>query len=227
VENLTDEVLSLRRTLRDLVALTSLPAVWVGSKPYEIAESLSDVLFRTCPHLDLVYILLTRFAEENALELVCTGQGLITGDAAQKIREAVAPLLKGGDLKTNHSIADPINGGSLEITVIPMGHSGKVGFVVAGVRLPHTLSDFDRLLLNVATNQAVTALQQAQLLTDLRTANQLKDAAFIQEQTSREHMVGLQTITAALSQAVTVEQVAHVVVDQMVTFLKAGGGVFY
>src|SRR5215212_9558740 len=39
-----DEVRSLRRGMRDLVALSTLPAVWGDFRPDQIAESLADVL---------------------------------------------------------------------------------------------------------------------------------------------------------------------------------------
>ena len=227
METLTDEIQSLRRSLRDLVALTTLPTIWAGSTPSGIAESLTDVLLTTCPQLDLIYILLNRSAPENALELVRTRQDLITGDAAQKIGTVFAPWLKTDGSSPLVTIANPLNNDPLEIAVFPMGQSGNAGYVVAGVRPSHSLTELDRLALNVATNQAATALQQAQLLADLRIVNQLKDVSFTQEQASRERMASLQSITAAFSQALTVEQVAHVVVDQMVDSLKASIGVFY
>ncbi len=203
MENLTDENLSLRRTLRDLVALTSLPAVWEGSTPHEIAESLSDVLLKTCPPLDLIYILLKLPAEQTSLELIRTGQQVIMGDVAQKVGKAFAPLLKANDSNQLLSVADPFASGSLDIAVFPMGHSGSTGYVVAGVRPSHSLSEVDHLALNVAVNQAATALHQVQLLSDLRAANQVKDASFTKEQAARELLqsrIKLQSLIADLGQ---------------------------
>jgi hypothetical protein len=48
----SDETLTLRRTMRDLVALSALPAVWTGYRPLQVAESLTDVLLSTL-RLDL------------------------------------------------------------------------------------------------------------------------------------------------------------------------------
>src|SRR5690349_6277315 len=49
------EVEALRRTIRDLVAMSTLPAVWSRSGVRAIAESLVDLMVKTLD-LDLVYI---------------------------------------------------------------------------------------------------------------------------------------------------------------------------
>ena len=54
----------LRRTMRDLVALSTLPAVWIGLGPEGIARSLADVLLNTLS-LDFVYVRLTGLAGER------------------------------------------------------------------------------------------------------------------------------------------------------------------
>ena len=45
----------LARTMRDLVALSTLPAIWNGQNPEGIARSLAEVLFDTLL-VDFVYI---------------------------------------------------------------------------------------------------------------------------------------------------------------------------
>ncbi len=54
-ENLPDDGSSLRRTMRDVVALSTLPAVWTSYGPDGIALSVADVLVNTLS-LDLLYI---------------------------------------------------------------------------------------------------------------------------------------------------------------------------
>src|ERR1044071_7239033 len=46
-ENGVDETRRLRRTMRDLVALSTLPAVWTEAGPDDIIRSLADVLLNT------------------------------------------------------------------------------------------------------------------------------------------------------------------------------------
>jgi|GEM_PF-3760834 len=179
------EVRSLRRGLRDLVALTTLPAIWAGSQPHGIAKSLSEVLLTTLD-LDLVYIYLKRLSDASSQELVRTTQGLIVGAEAQKIGKRLSPVLKINLENPHLSIPDPLlETGTMQIAVVPIGDEAIDGFIVAGVRSANPITELDRLLIGVAANQAVTALQQAQLVIDLRIANQLKGNLLIKEQSAR------------------------------------------
>src|SRR5207302_2572671 len=45
----------LRRALRDLVALSTVPAAWVGREPSAIAAGLADVLVNSL-HLDFAFV---------------------------------------------------------------------------------------------------------------------------------------------------------------------------
>jgi hypothetical protein len=49
------DALRLRRALRDLVALSTVPAVWVGRQPPAIAADLADVLVNSL-HLDFAFV---------------------------------------------------------------------------------------------------------------------------------------------------------------------------
>ena len=63
-QNATEEIRHLRRTMRDLVALSTLPAVWTSLGPEGIALSLADVLLNMLS-LDFVYVRLTTRAGEG------------------------------------------------------------------------------------------------------------------------------------------------------------------
>src|SRR5688572_20575422 len=88
-----DDVSSLRRGMRDLVALTALPAIWAGRQPRDVAEGLADVLI-TILRLDLVYICFKEPPEGVPVEIVRAGQELITGEQAAEIGKNFAPWLK-------------------------------------------------------------------------------------------------------------------------------------
>src|SRR6266487_5615068 len=49
------EILRLRTALRDLVALSTIPAAWVGREPPAIAAGLADVLVGSL-HLDFAFV---------------------------------------------------------------------------------------------------------------------------------------------------------------------------
>src|ERR1700686_3733746 len=49
------DALRLRRALRDLVALSTVPAAWVGREPPAIVAGLADVLVNSL-HLDFAFV---------------------------------------------------------------------------------------------------------------------------------------------------------------------------
>ena len=59
--DLDADVVPLRRVLRDLVALSAIPAVWVGKEPSAIAAELAE-LVATSLYLDFVFV---RFRDPN------------------------------------------------------------------------------------------------------------------------------------------------------------------
>src|SRR5260370_25645903 len=66
------EALRLRRALRDLVALSTVPAAWVGREPPAIAVGLADVLVNSL-HLDFAFV---RLCDPNGSPAVEITRGL-------------------------------------------------------------------------------------------------------------------------------------------------------
>src|SRR6202030_2776189 len=64
------DALRLRRALRDLVALSTVPAAWVGREPPAIAAGLADVLVNSL-HLDFAFVRLC----DHSGSLVVRGHG--------------------------------------------------------------------------------------------------------------------------------------------------------
>lgn len=220
MEMLANEIRELRRGLRDLVAFTSLPAVWSQSKPHEIVENLAEVLISRL-NLDLVYVFMSSGSPEHpSLELVRTTQQHIKGDQARDIGRAFQQLFNSSDTEAVRAVTDPLTNESLYVAVIPLGYNAAEGYIVAGVRGDDQLSEVHRLLLNVAANEAITTLRQAQLIEELQEANRLKDALLVKEQASRAdsqrasaNIMVLQELTSKLSRSLNVEQIAHVILE--------------
>src|SRR5579884_1001365 len=99
----------LRRTMRDVVALSTLPAVWTGLGPEGIARSLADVLLGTLS-LDFVYVRLTDLAGEGAVEVVRSKRSAAA--QLETVRAAVAPLLNADQTETPATILDPFGDGT-------------------------------------------------------------------------------------------------------------------
>lgn len=219
MQSLTSEIRKLRRGLQDLVAMTSLPAVWSESKPQEIAENLADVLINRL-NLDLVYVSLKHSSDNSTLELVRTPQQYIKGDQAREIGRVFQQLFYNTAEEEVQTVTDPLTNESLYVAVIPLGFNASDGYLVAGVRGEEELTELHRLLLNVAANEAVTTLRQAQLIEALQETNRQKDALLAKEQAMRaesqrasDHVMVLQELTSKLSRSMNVEQIAHVILE--------------
>src|SRR5579863_7917883 len=87
-----NEIQELRRSLRDLVALSALPAIWSSQNPSGISDSLADALLSML-RVDLVYVQL-QAAKERAPNLAVRidGHPDLT-DRTREISRALAPYL--------------------------------------------------------------------------------------------------------------------------------------
>jgi PAS domain S-box-containing protein len=133
VEDGTD----LRRYLRDLVALSALPAVWVGQSTQAIVESFAEALLRTLQS-EFVYVRLEAIAESQpAVEIARADSG--AADPRQ-VRDAARAL------------------------EVPISYAGRrLGVVTCGMPLDNVPSEHERLLVQVAANQLAIAVETAQL----------------------------------------------------------------
>src|SRR5437879_4499699 len=73
LEHPADEIKRLQRCMNDLVSLLALPAMWCGSKPYDVVHILLDSLLRMLD-LDFVYVSLTNLVDAAPCETVRVAQ---------------------------------------------------------------------------------------------------------------------------------------------------------
>ena len=145
--------------MRDLVALSALPAVWAGYRPPEVAQSLADVLLRAL-RLDLVYIRVPAEAERQQIEVARTARGPSAAEETRDICRALAAWLDGAGTDAVPPLPNPVGPGMIRIVVVPVGCGRTDGVLVAGSRQAAFPSEEDRLLLSVAANQAAAVLQR-------------------------------------------------------------------
>src|SRR5260370_41635767 len=131
MEPISDETRTLRRTMRDLVALSALPAVWAGYRPLQVAEGLADVLLSTL-RLDLVYLRLSGQTEGQKIEVARTAGRPTTPDQTRDIGRALAPWLDGGRADPAPSIPSPAGSGTARLVVVLIGYNRQDGALVAG-----------------------------------------------------------------------------------------------
>ena len=152
----------LRRCLRDLVAFTSLPLVWKDKTPREIADDLASVLQSTLGS-EFVLVRITGPFAEEPIEAARAARRYPNFDA-RDISERVAPFLEMECDGPGIAVPNPIGPGELQITLSPVGFLNEYGVVLVGGSTAHGFpTTTDRLLMNVASNQAAALLENIAL----------------------------------------------------------------
>ena len=156
----------LRRAMRDLVALSTLPAVWVGLSPDGIVRSLADVLLNNLS-LDLIYARLESLTGGSVVEVARNKHG---PDAArvEAVKAALAPVLGADRSDSPLIIPNPFGAGTLHVAVTRFGIADDTGVLIAGSRRADFPSEQDRLLLSVGANQTVIVVQRMRAEEELR-----------------------------------------------------------
>jgi len=162
---LTEDVLSLRRCLNDLVSVLALPTMWSGRRPGEIVTDSVDSLMGMLS-LDFCYARAVTGSESEPIE-VCKIHSL---RSVISRRNWVARILEDwreeGQKGWNTPIRYPFDDGEISVFAIPMGLHGNLGFLVAGSRRASFPAQTETLILSVAANQAAVGLQRARLLNE-------------------------------------------------------------
>lgn len=153
------ELDSLRNTTRDLVAISTLPAVWGDLPPKGIIESLSGVLLKMLD-LDLACIRLPAGGDIGAVEAMRTKEQGAEALFLPVVRAALDSVSTQGDATEPAIHPHPLDQQQLRISVVRFGITGYMGMLVAGSRRPDFPTQNERLLLGVSANQASVALQR-------------------------------------------------------------------
>src|SRR3989441_9948047 len=154
----------LRTALRDLVALSTIPAAWVGREPSAVAAGLADVLVGSL-HLDFAFV---RLCDPNGGAAVDVTRGDAWKAFPQWLHRHLAAI---GHASRKEVVPDV--GGGLEPCrglVMPIGVNADGGLVAVACDRSDFPSETDQLLLSVAANHAATAFQSARLIHERKRA---------------------------------------------------------
>jgi signal transduction histidine kinase len=151
------EIAALRSVLRDLVALSAIPAAWVGREPAAVAAGLADALTGLL-RLDFVHVRLCVPGVPGAADVT-------RGEAWQAFPGWLeSHLAECGRLSGKEIIPDVDGGaGQRRGVVIPIGVDAEGGMVAAACDRPDFPSAADQLLLSLAANHAAAAFQSVRL----------------------------------------------------------------
>jgi signal transduction histidine kinase len=166
---MVDENLRLRAALRDLVALSTLPAGWIGIEPRTIAAGLADILAGSLG-FDFAFV---RFLSSGGAATIDVTSGYATRDFLDWLQVQFSTL--------DESLREPIMASvvnlddepkSLRGVVVPIGFHAHAGLVAVGCERGDFPTQTDRMLLTVAANHAATAFRSANLIKERRRAEE-------------------------------------------------------
>src|ERR1700731_2656055 len=165
------EVPRLQRAIRDLVALSTVPAAWVGREPEVIAAGLADVLVNLL-HLDFAFVRLRDPSGGAAVEIA-------RGSAGETFPEWLEARLAVNDRLSRSEIVRDVGGGAQRCRgiIIPVGLAAEGGLVAAACNDADFPTEIDQLLLSVAANHAAMAFRTARAEETIRESErQLRKA---------------------------------------------------
>jgi PAS domain S-box-containing protein len=158
------EVFRLRTVLGDLVALSTIPAAWVGRDPQAIAAGLADVLIGLL-ELDFDFVRL-RDPGGGVVD-VSRGNAWKAFPEWLERRLATNGLFSGKEIIRDVGDEVPCSG-----VVIPIGVNADGGLVAAASERRDFPTDVEQLQLSLAANHAATAFQSARLILERRRAEE-------------------------------------------------------
>jgi PAS domain S-box-containing protein len=155
------------RHLRDLVALSTLPAVWHGAEPLRIAESLAASLFTTI-EAEFVFVGFADGTGAPAISVAQTDRHHTDSGLAAQLALIIFQWAKAHDPDELLRIPNPCGPGTVHITTRQLGLHGALGVLAAAFCDETALTQMQHLFLNVGAAQATTAIQNSRLLNSLR-----------------------------------------------------------
>ncbi len=162
----TDDELQLQAVMRDLVAVSAIPAMWIGREPAAVATGLADALVAMLD-LDFAFVRLSDPGGARAVDVT-------RGSAWEEFPEWLERHLAASVPFPGKEIIPDVGNGSASFNgvAIPVGFKGEDGVVVAACERPDFPSAVDQLLLSLAANHAATAFQNARLIDARRNAEE-------------------------------------------------------
>ena len=155
----------LRRFIRDLLALSALPAIMKGYDPRQIADTVVEAV-ESMLDADFMYMSLPGSRDDAVIEIARTHERRV-GDSMDAICATVRELLPEYLSRPTVAIPNPFGEGTVRIAVAPIGIGGDT-VVFAGSRRSDFPTAAERLLLGIAANEATIALQRWRAETEQR-----------------------------------------------------------
>jgi PAS domain S-box-containing protein len=147
----------LQRCIRDLVALSTLPAAWQNYDMRQIGSSIVAALVSMLD-ADFVFIALPGHGDQLITELARSNRQLDPANL-KRVRSILQREKATLGCGREFVIADASGGGDLHVVTAPIGFGGDATLAAASVRVTFPTKT-ERLLLNTGASQAAIAFQQ-------------------------------------------------------------------
>jgi PAS domain S-box-containing protein len=162
VEEAANEIKRLKTCINNLISVQALPAIWSGGQPSQIVSALLDMLLEMLS-LDFAYARLKDSTGGAPLEMVRLAQDQNLTAQPQMIGRALDSWLGDFSRTSPLLVRNPIGDGDVSVLLLRLGLQAEMGVFVAGSKRADFPTQTERLLLNVAANQAAIGLQEARL----------------------------------------------------------------
>jgi PAS domain S-box-containing protein len=147
----------LQRCIRDLVALSTLPAAWRNYDMRQIGSSIVAALISMLD-ADFVFIVLPGHGNQHITELARCNPRL-NPVSLKRVRMMLQREKETLGCGQEFIIADPSGGGDLHVLTAPIGSGGDATLAAGSIRGTFPTKT-EKLLLNTGANQAAIAFQQ-------------------------------------------------------------------
>ena len=154
------------RSLRDVIALSTLPAMWLGAEAPRVAESLAAALYTTVG-AEVVFIAV-KGGDEKLAVVAQTDRYITDAALAAQLEPLILEWIRGSDPEEFLVVPGPR--GLVRFAARPLGENAESGVVAVGFPGDVTPDRTQLALLSIGAVQATWAVRNAQLLGALRKA---------------------------------------------------------
>lgn len=214
-----EEVIGLRRTVRDLAALAALPAIWISSDLKSGLQNLAEVM-SAAVRARFVFIRV-RPASGEVVDVAAQNSLRAQSGFGDEVRHHLTRHLDLDGTEFSETIPSPDGASELRVSHSHVAMHGRVcGVVIACMPAETSVRDHERLLLHTGAAQ-VAILLQRHAIENIRQseARKLQDQARLLE--------GLNHVGTALVAELDLEKIVQRVTDVGREITGAAFGAFF
>ena len=189
MDPIADEIQRLQTCINDLIGVLAIPATWAGRGAAQIVDTLLNALMGM-QRLDFAYAWLKDPNRGSPLEVVHFAGALDLPTNPHDMGELLRHWLGNDAHKWPPQVRNSIGNSNFSIVPMRLGLQDEIGVIVIGSQRDNFPGATERLLLNVAANQAVVGLHESWALSaQKRLAKELdeKVARQTKELTAANH----------------------------------------